>query len=59
MNTLTSNFRTTEEFLLSSPVDLVSAIAASGAVPLRCAAKFVAERPGANGLTVVPALNAR
>ncbi len=59
MNTLTSNFRVTEEFLSSSPADLVSAIAASGAIPLRCATTFVAERLGANGLAVVPALNAR
>ncbi len=59
MNTLTSNFRVTEEILSSSPGDLVSAIVASGAIPLRCAARLVAERQGANVVTVVTALNAR
>ncbi len=58
MNTLTSNFRVTEEFLSSSPGDVVSTIAASAAIPLRCAATFVTERPGANGFAVVPATNA-
>lgn len=59
MNTLTSNFRVTEEFLSSSPADLVSAIAASAAIPLRCAARFVAEGLGANGLDDVSASIAR
>ncbi len=59
MNTLTSNFRVTEEFLSCSPADLVSTIAASAAIPLRCAATFVAERLGANRPTVVPASTAR
>lgn len=59
MNTLTCNFRGTEEFLSSSPADLVSAIAASGAIPLRCATAFVAERPGVNGFAVTTASTAR
>lgn len=52
MNTLTSNFRVTEEILSASPVDLVRTIDTSGAIPLRCAARFVAERLGANGYAV-------
>ena len=59
MNSHTFIFPTTEEILSFSPVDLVSVSAVSAAIPLRCAAKFVAKRPGANGLAVVPALNAR
>ncbi len=59
MNTLTSNFRPTEEFLSSSPVDLVRASAVFAAIPLRCVARFVAERLGADGLAVVPASSAR
>lgn len=58
MNTLTSNFRVTEEILSSSPGDLVSTIAASATVPLRCAAAVVAERLGANCLAVVSATTA-
>jgi hypothetical protein len=59
MNTLTSNFRVTEEILSSSPVDLVSASAVSAAIPLRCDAAFVAERPDANGFAVMTASIAR
>lgn len=58
MKTLTSNFRRTEEFLSSSLADHVSTIAVSAAIPLRCAARFVAERLGANGLALVTATNA-
>ncbi|WP_230839536.1 hypothetical protein [Rhizobium sp. C1] len=58
MNTLTFNFRTTEEILSSSPVDLVSTIAVSAAIPLRRVAGFVAKRPGANGFAVVTASTA-
>jgi hypothetical protein len=58
MNTLTSNFRVTEEILSSSPVDLVNTIAASAAIPLRCAARFVAEGLGANGCAVMTASTA-
>ena len=54
MNTLTSNFRITEEILSSSPADLVSASAAISTIPLRCASTIVAERLGANGPAVVP-----
>ncbi len=53
MNTLTSNFRTTEEFLSSSPGYHVSTIAVSAANPLRCAEKFAAERLGANGFATM------
>lgn len=59
METLISIFPTTEEILSSSPIDRVSNIAVSAAIPLRCAARFVAEGLGANGLAVEPALNAR
>lgn len=59
MNTLTSNFRPTEEILSSSPADLVRAAAASAAIALRCAASVVVERAGAKRLDDVPALNAR
>lgn len=59
MESHTFIFPTTEEILSSSPVDLVSTIAASAAIPLCCAARFVAEGLVANGLAVVPALNAR
>ncbi len=59
MNTLTSKFRVTEEILSSSPTDLVSAIAASGAIPLHCAETFALDRPGANGFAVVTASTAR
>lgn len=59
MNTLTCNFRVTEEILSSSPGDLVSAIAVSAAIHLRCAAAVVAERLGANGFAVMTASTAR
>ena len=58
MNTLTFIFPMTEEFLSSSPTDLVSASAASAAIPLRCAAAVVAQRPGANGFAVLSASTA-
>lgn len=58
MKTLTSNFRTTEEILSSSPADLVRAAAASAAIALRRATAFVAERPGAHGFAVMTASTA-
>ncbi len=58
MNTLTSNFRPTEEFLSSSPVDLVSSIDTSGVIPLRCAERFALDRPDANGFAVMTASTA-
>lgn len=58
MNSHTFIFPTTEEILSSSPVDQVGNIAASAAIPLRCAARFVAKRPGANGLAVMTASTA-
>jgi hypothetical protein len=58
VNTLTSNFRVTEEILSSSPADLERAGAATSAIPLRCAAAVVAERLGANGFAVLSASTA-
>lgn len=59
MESHTFIFPTTEEILSSSPGDLVSAIAASAAIPLRCAAAVVAERVGANGVAVMTTSIAR
>ena len=59
MNSHTFIFPMTEEILSSSPVDLVSASAVSAAIPLRCDAAFVAERPDANGFAVMTASIAR
>ncbi len=50
MKSHTFIFPTTEEILSSSPADLVSTIGASAAIPLRCAARFMAEGLGANSL---------
>lgn len=58
MKSHTFIFPTTEEILSSSPVDLVSTSAVSAAIPLRCASKFVAERPGANGIAAMTASTA-
>lgn len=59
METLISIFPTTEEILTSSPGDPVNAIAASAAIPFRCAAAVVAERLGVNGFAVMTASTAR
>ncbi len=59
MKSHTFIFPTTEEFLSSSPGDLVIAIAASAAVLFRCAAAVVAESVGANGVAVMTASIAR